>query len=75
MSIFTFNAPAAKTVDGVLSAFRSTIADLQDVAIAHNDAAAEHDRVATAALSAKAAAETEATRATAIASQMQAIFG
>jgi len=75
MAIFNLGITNTKTVDGVLSAFRTAISDLKDVATEQTVKAAVHGEAAAAALSAKAAAEAEAERATTIAQQMQAVFG
>lgn len=72
MNIFN---TAPKSVDGVLSAFKAAIADLQTVASEQQATAAKQEEIAAAALSAKAVAEAEATRATNIAAQMSTIFG
>lgn len=72
MNLFT---TAPKSVDGVLSAFKAAITDLNTVAAAQRDEAVKQETIAAAALSAKASAEAEATRATNIAAQMSTIFG
>lgn len=75
MSIFTFGAvQETKTVDGVLSAFRNTITDLQSVAAQQSALATEHAAKVVEAQQAQTVAETEALRATNIAAQMQAVF-
>lgn len=66
---------APKSVDGVLSAFKTAITDLHNVAAEQKQLAAKQDEIAAAALVAANAAEAEATRATNIAAQMSTIFG
>ncbi len=63
------------TVDGVLSAFRTTIDNLNAVASAQSAKAAEQEVIAANALAAKAAAEAESSRAVDVAGKLQAIFG
>lgn len=71
--MFTLTSP--KTVDGVLSAFRKAVTDLQAVASFQSAEASKQEAVAAAALTAKAAAEAEAARAVTAATKLEAVFG
>lgn len=63
-----------KTIDSVLSAFNTAIADLRELATKHDDIAAEKRKEA-AELKAQAdAADVEAARAGSIADKMTAVF-
>jgi hypothetical protein len=73
--MFFTTKPEPKTVDGILSAFRSTINDLLGVAAEQKAVAAEQDRIIAKAQDERTAALVEATRAEAVATQMEAVFG
>lgn len=72
--MFRISLRKTTKVNGVLSAFHEAIADLKAVAQRHTDKAAKHEQKASKALADKAVAEAEATRATAIATQMEGVF-
>lgn len=67
-----FSTPT--TVDGVLAAFNTTIANLQTVAAAQEAEASKQANIAAAALVAKALADAESARASKVVGQLQAIF-
>lgn len=63
-----------KTVNSVLSAFNTAIADLREVATKHDDIAAEKRKEAAELKEQADAAAAEATRAISIADKMTAVF-
>lgn len=65
---------ATKTVDSVLGAFRTAIAELETVAQQQTDASTKAAEEARQAMDRQAAAEAEATRAVIIATKMKAVF-
>lgn len=68
------NTAVKKSVDSVLTAFRTAIDDLNTVATEQEAEAQRQADIATQAALDKAAAEAEAARAKAIAAQMTAVF-
>jgi hypothetical protein len=73
-SIFGANTTKPSTVDGVMEAFNTTIADLETVSQINEAAAQEAERVIAAQSEVKARALSESLRATGIAQKMKAIF-
>jgi hypothetical protein len=69
-----FGTTPAKTVDSVVAAFQSTIADLNAVAAEQTAEASRKFDLAAQSLTDAKKAEAEATRATKIAAQMAAVF-
>lgn len=63
------------TVAGVMSAFRTAVADLEAVAVAQRAEAGKQDAIAAAAHEAAAAAATEANNAIEVKNRLAAIFG
>lgn len=73
--MFSFgNDKQPKTVDSVLGAFRTAIADLNEVAENHVTEAEAQLRIADEATAKAKAANAEAKRANTIAAQMAAVF-
>ena len=73
--MFSAFSSAKKTVDGVMSAFKQTLEDLHEVQMQSKTEEAAQEQIIKDAIVAKEAARFEASRAFAVADQLQRLLG